>query len=327
MKKLGKFLGLLSLLFLLAACNKEGKSEGLSSDNSDKKVKIGIVQMSEHVALDRSERGFEEEIKKEFPDAEIILKNASGDVTLIPSIVSAFQGQKCDLIYAIATPAAQGAKNIVKDIPIVFSAVTDPVSAGLVKDLEKPEGNITGVSDYISINMQLENFLELFPQTKNIGVLFSTNEVNSKYQIEELKKACQNLSIGVKEVGVNNINDVSQAMTSFKKDIDAFYALSDNLVASSAKVISERLIENKIPSFAAEEGPVENGILLSNGVDYLNLGRKAGEMAVQILKGSPVKDIPVHFSTESSKVCNEDSGKKLNLENLDQVLKDARLIK
>lgn len=328
MKNLRKFLVLVFMALIICACGKKESTDTTDASTGDnsKKIKIGVVQMSEHIALDRCEKGFEEEVKKEFPDAEILLKNASGDVTLIPTIVSAFEGEKCDLIYAIATPAAQGAKNANNGIPIVFSAVTDPVSAGLVKNLEEPEANITGVSDYISVDMQLENFIEFFPQTKKIGLLFSTNEINSKFQIDELKRATKNLSIEVEDKGVNNVNDVAQAMASFKDDIDAFYVLSDNLVASSAKIISQKLIDRKIPSFAAEEGPVENGILLSNGANYLKLGQVAGDMAVEILKGKEIKEIPVYFSTEASKVVNENTAKMLGIKKIEDLCKDAKLI-
>ncbi|WP_308534267.1 ABC transporter substrate-binding protein [uncultured Peptoniphilus sp.] len=338
MKKLSKLLVIFICILFLCSCSgdknvadkekgSEEKTQQLKEDSKDSQIKIGVIQLSEHIALERSFKGFEDTIKNEFPGAEIILKNASGDVTLVPTIVNNFKDENCSLIYAIATPAAQGAKNITKDIPIIFAAVTDPVSSGLVENLEEPEGNVTGVSDYISVKMQLEEFLAVFPDTKKIGILFSTNEANSKFQIEEAEKAAGDFGIEVVSMGVNSVNDVSTAMQSLKGQIDAFYCISDNLVASSAQVISKILIDSKIPSFAAEEGPVENGILLSNGVDYFELGKKAGFMAEEILTGNPVKNVPVFTTGQSSKVVNQKTAECLELSNLEDLLRDGKIIK
>ncbi len=235
--------------------------------------------MADHIALERARQGFEDEIKKTNPDVEIISKNANGDLTVVPSIIKSFQDKKVDLIYAIATPAAQGAKNGEKEVPIIFNAVTDPESADLVKNLEEPEENVTGVSDYFSISAQLEEMISIFPDVKNVGVMFSTNEANSKFQVEELKKAAAGFGLNVVEVGVNNINDVSTAIKTIEPKIDIFMAITDNTVSSASTIIAESLKEAKIPSFASEEGPVENGILFSAGVDYVDLGREAAGMA------------------------------------------------
>lgn len=327
--KLRKALLFVILSLFLVACaggknNQPGEEGGKEPGSSGKTV--GVIQIADHIALERARKGFEEELKKTNPEVEIISKNANGDLTVVPSIIKSFQDQKVDLIYAIATPAAQGAKNGEKDIPIVFNAVTDPASADLVKNMEEPEGNITGVSDYVSMEAQLKEMVRVFPDIKNVGVMFSTNEANSQFQIEELKKAAEGLGLNVVEVGVNNINDVSTAIKSLEQKIDIFLSITDNTVSSASTIIAESLKEAKIPSFASEEGPVDNGILMSAGVDYVDLGKKAAGMASEILGGKKVSEIPVVFSKETRKVVNKKTADALGLSKDDKLMKDAKVV-
>lgn len=327
--KFRKLFILLIMSLVLVACGKNGndgavKEEAATETSTAKKV--GVVQIADHIALERARSGFEEELKKTNPDVEIISKNANGDLTVVPSIIKSFQDKNVDLIYAIATPAAQGAKNGEKEIPIIFNAVTDPESADLLKNLEEPEGNITGVSDYFSISAQLEEMLNIFPDIKNVGVMFSTNEANSKFQVEELKKAADGFGLNVVEVGVNNINDVSTSIKTIEPKIDIFMAITDNTVSSASSIIAESLKAAKIPSFASEEGPVENGILISAGVDYLDLGKKAAGMASEILGGKKVSEVPVLFSTETRKVVNKKTAEALGLADDEKLMEDAKVV-
>lgn len=318
---------LLSLFLVSCSGGKNEKPvEETAKESGEGAKRIGVIQIADHIALERARQGFEDEIKNTNPDVEIISKNANGDLTVVPSIIKSFQDKKVDLIYAIATPAAQGAKNGEKEIPIIFNAVTDPESADLLENLEEPEGNITGVSDYFSIEAQLEEMISIFPDIKNVGVMFSTNEANSKFQIEELKKAAAGFGLNVVEVGVNNINDVSTAIKTIEPKIDIFMAITDNTVSSASTIIAESLKEAKIPSFASEEGPVENGILISAGVDYVDLGKKAAGMASEILGGKKVSEVPVVFSTDTRKVVNKKTADALGLSDDDNLMKDAKVV-
>ncbi|MDU1043912.1 MULTISPECIES: ABC transporter substrate-binding protein [Peptoniphilus] len=323
---------LVLLSIFLISCGSDAKKENGSEEKVSKteKVqrskKIGVVQIADHIALERARKGFEDEIKKKSPDVEIISKNANGDLSVVPSIIKSFKDKDVDLIYAIATPAAQGAKNGVKDIPIIFNAVTDPESADLVKNLEEPEENVTGVSDYFSIKAQLEEIISIFPDIKTVGVMFSTNEANSKFQVEELKKAAIEFDLDVAEVGVNNINDVSTAIKALEPKMDIFMAITDNTVSSASTIIAESLKTAKIPSFASEEGPVENGILMSAGVDYLDLGKKAAEMASEVIDGKKVSEVPVLFSTDTRKVVNKKTAEALGLDDDNNLMDDAKVV-
>ena len=318
---------LLSLFLVSCSAGKNEKPvEETAKESGEGAKRIGVIQIADHIALERARKGFEDEIKNTNPDVEIISKNANGDLTVVPSIIKSFQDKNVDLIYAIATPAAQGAKNGEKEIPIIFNAVTDPESADLLENLEEPEGNITGVSDYFSIEAQLEEMISIFPDIKNVGVMFSTNEANSKFQIEELKKAAAGFGLNVVEVGVNNINDVSTAIKTIEPKIDIFMAITDNTVSSASTIIAESLKAAKIPSFASEEGPVENGILISAGVDYVDLGKKAAGMASEILGGKKVSEVPVVFSTDTRKVVNKKTADALGLSEDDNLMKDAKVV-
>ncbi|MCI5643087.1 MAG: ABC transporter substrate-binding protein [Peptoniphilus sp.] len=322
------FVLVLLSLFLVSCSGAKNKkpAEETTTGSTEGAKKVGIIQLADHIALERARKGFVDELEKTNPDVEIISKNANGDLTVVPSIIKSFQDKNVDLIYAIATPAAQGAKNGEKEIPIIFNAVTDPESADLLKNLEAPEGNVTGVSDYFSISAQLEEMISIFPNIKNIGVMFSTNEANSKFQVEELKKSAEGFGLNVVEVGVNNINDVSTAIKTIEPKIDIFMAITDNTVSSASTIIAESLKEAKIPSFASEEGPVENGILISSGVDYLDLGKKAAGMASEILGGKKVSEVPVVFSTDTRKVVNKKTAEAIGLSKDEKLMKDAKVV-
>lgn len=323
---------LLAAVLMFTACTKN-EEKGTNNatkevvDSTDKEFKIGTIQFANHIALDRSREGFLEALDENGIKYTEDLVNCQGDISLTTTSAQKMASANVDLIYTIATPAAQGAKNVVKDIPIIFSAVTDPVASELVADKDKPGENITGVSDYFPSDKQLDTFIKLFPEIKTIGVLYSTDEANSQVQIEELKKNAEKLNIKVEVIGVNNINDVPQAMTSLVDKIDGYFAITDNLASNAATIIGNILVEKNIPSISAEEGPVENGLLFTDGIDYKDLGKKAGEMAVSILKeGKNPGDIPVLISEDSKKVVNAEVAKKLGISEDSELFKDAKLV-
>ncbi|MDY6065952.1 MAG: ABC transporter substrate-binding protein [Finegoldia sp.] len=326
----------MTLIFMLGGCANEkpaadqGASTSTQSSESsnpgDKTIKVGILQFTEHVALDRAREGFIKGLEEKGYTVEETTTNVQGDVGLIPASATKFQADGVDVIYAIATPAAQGAMNAVKDIPIIFNAVTDAEAAGLVASNEKPGGNVTGVSDYFSQEVQLNNFLELFPDSKNLGVLYSTGEANSEAQIKALKELCQQKGITLHETGVATTNDISQAMTSLVTKIDSYVAIADNLASSAAPIISGKLTEKKIPSYAAEEGPCENGILFSDGVDYLELGKMAAGMADEIKNGKNPGDIPVGFAQNSKRIVNKTTAQAIGLKDDNPIYKDAKVV-
>lgn len=326
---------IMTMTLVLTACGNKNttsstkdntNSQAQVQDSNGKNLKVGVIQFSEHAALDRAREGFMQELKDDGFNVDADVVNCQGDITIIPATAKKFQEDKVDVIYAIATPAAQGAKNVVKDIPIIFNAVTDPVATGLVKSNEKPEANVTGVSDFFPLEKQLDEFLKAFPDSKTLGLLYSTGETNSEAQIKDLKKITDAKGIKLEAVGVNTTNDVPQAMATITSKVDSYVAIQDNLASSSAKVISESLIKSKIPSFAGEEGPVENGMLMSDGVDYIKLGKEAGKMVKELQEGKKIQDIPVFFEESSSRTVNGKTAADLGINKDNKIFEGAKVV-
>lgn len=286
---------------LLTACSK--------NSNTDIKT-IGITQLVEHPSLDKARNGFIKSLEdKGYKDGENIkidYQNAQNDMLTTQTIANKFVSDKKDLIYAVSTPSAQAAYNSTKDIPILITAVTDPVAAGLVKSLDKPEGNLSGTSDYISIDKNLELIKTLLPKAKTIGVLYSTSEVNSKIQVEMLKKYASKNNYKVVEKGISSSNEINQAISSLSKNIDVLYVPTDNLIVSSMPIVSKIATDNKIPVIASEDGSVKSGALACQGIDYEKLGYKTGEIAVKVLNGEKVSNIPISTLDDTQIIINED---------------------
>lgn len=304
---------------LITGCSKDNNITAAGS-NEDIKT-IGITQLVEHPSLDSSRVGFIKALEdRGYVDGENIkidYQNAQNDMPTTQTIANKFLSDKKDLIFAISTPSAQAAYNVTKDIPILITAVTDPVSAGLVKSLDNPGGNVSGTSDYISIDKNLELIKTFAPDTKTIGVLYNTSEVNSEVQVEMLKEYAAKNNYKIVEKGVSSSNEINQAMSSLVKDIDVLYVPTDNLIVSSMPIVSKIATENKIPVIASEAGSVEAGALACQGIDYEKLGYKAGELAVKVLEGEKISNIPVTMLDETEIIVNEDMLKALSLEKPD----------
>ena len=291
----------------------------------DEKIKIGISQIVEYSALDENREGFikalEDNGYKDGENIDIDFQNAQGDIATTQTIAKNFVSQNKDLIYAISTPSAQSAYNSTKDIPIVISAVTDPVSAELVKSLEEPNTNVSGTCDYVPVNKQLELIKTLVPNAKKIGVIYNTSEVNSEIQVKELKKYSKDYGYSVVEAGVTSTNEVNTAISSLVNKVDVLYAPTDQLVVSSMPIIVQKTLEKKIPIIASEKGSVESGALATCGINYYELGYESGKMAVEVLKGEDISKMPIKTGKEMEIIINKDtldnlSMKKLNDENI-----------
>ncbi len=337
-----KVLILLVMMLSLVACQGNNAAKNTEEENTAKAqstpntaegengsdtVKIGVVKFIDHVSLDAAKDGFLERLDEEGIKTELVDLSANGDISLITTLAEKLKGEEVDLIYAIATPSAQGVKNVITDTPIVFSAVTDPVGAGLVKDAAAPDGNVTGVTDYVDPSGQIDEFLKLYPEIKTFGVLYSTSEQNSQVQVEELEKTLNEKGLTLEKVGVNNVNDITQAIASLSGKIDALFALTDNLVANAAPIVSENLLQNNLPSLSAEEGQVKGGLLMSQGVNYKAQGAQAADMAIKILKGEEIKNLPVEENKVNTKLVNGETAERLGLDLSNPIFEGAEIIK
>lgn len=329
-KKISTLLAVALSISLLGGCAKTEVVASSTLGKSSKVVKIGISQIAEHPALDSARKGFIDALKsKGFEDGKNVktdFQNAQGDIATAQTIAQNFVSQKEDLILAIATPAAQAAYNSTKDIPILITAVTDPVKAGIVKSLDKPGTNVSGTSDNISVDKQFELLKKLVPNAKNVGVLYNSSESNSEVQLENIKKALPSFNMEMTAVGVTSVNEIPQALSSMFGKIDVLYVPTDNLIASAISLISNECFKKKVPVIGSEKGQVESGALATNGIDYYKLGFQTGLMAVDVINGKKVSDIPVTTLSELQLVINTDAAKKLGIQVPEDILSKAEKI-
>ncbi|MDO4849669.1 MAG: ABC transporter substrate-binding protein [Coriobacteriia bacterium] len=289
---------------VLAGCG----SSSSSSDSGSKTYKIGVVQLTEHSALDASNDGFVTALNESGLDVSIDQQNAQNDQSACQTIASKFVGDGVDLIYAIATPAAQAAAAATTDIPIVGCAITDYAASGLVKDNDKPDTNVTGASDLTPVAEQLQMMQKVLPDVKKVGLLYCSAESNSDIQIASAKEELDALGIAYEEYAVSSSNEIQSVVESAVGKVDALYAPTDNTIAAGAAQVGQICKENKLPFITGEEGMCEAGGLFTLSINYTDLGKLAGEMAVKILKGEskPEEMAIEHLSTEDLVVVKND---------------------
>ncbi|WP_034649833.1 ABC transporter substrate-binding protein [Corynebacterium vitaeruminis] len=291
----------------LTACSSSDSSS--SSSASGDTYKIGINQLVQHPALDSATAGF----KKAFEDAGINAdfeeQNANGEQATALTIAQNFATENLDLVLAVATPAAQATAQNITDKPVLFTAVTDPVTAELVKSNDAPGGNVTGTSDVAPIKDQLELLKKLVPDTKKIGIVYASGEVNSQVQVDQVKSEAQPMGIEVATQTVSSVNEIQQAVEALG-DVDAIYVPTDNMVVSGISSLVQVAEQKKIPVVAAEAGTVEGGAVATLGIDYEKLGEQTGKMAIDILKnGKNPAEMPVETASDFTYVINEDAAK------------------
>lgn len=263
-----------------------GNTEAVSGNYT-----IGIGQFAVHGSLDNCREGFllglAEEGIEEGKNLTVVYENANADGGLSSQIIDKFVSQKVDMICAIATPIAQSAYGASKKngIPVIYTAVTDPVAAELADADGKPVGEITGTSDKLPVTEQLQMIREVLPDAKKIGIMYSTSEVNSLSTIEEYKAAAPEYGFEIVESGVSAAADIPLAADQLVTKVDCINNLTDNTVVSSLQVILDAANKKKIPVFGSEVEQVKVGCLASEGLDYVELGKQTGHMAAKVLKG------------------------------------------
>ena len=327
MKKIMFLVMMLSLILIGCGDKKEEAKTGTDTANTetkadDKVYKIGITQIVSHQALDKAREGFKDALEEAGIKAEYDEQNAQGDVTIANTIANKFVTDKVDLVFAIATPTAQAVSNATSDTPILFSAVTDPEAAGLVKP------NVTGSSDKVDIEQQLALLREISKDAKKIGFLYNSSEENSLVQLEEIKKVAGKYDFEIVEQGISSANELPQAIDKMLTQVDALYLPTDNLISSSSALIAEKANAAKIMTFAAESGMLENGIFITKGIDYYQLGKEAGKMAAEILKdGKKPSDLPYKISETVEIAVNKQTLEQLGIKLPEDVMSKAKLSK
>ena len=300
-----------------------------SHKDSDVKT-IGVLQYMEHGALDAAYEGFiaglAEEGYIEGENIKIDLKNAHGNLTTAQTIANQYVSDDVDMMFAIATQAVQSAYNATKDIPILMTAVTDPVEAGVVKDWNQSGTNVTGTSDLTPVAKQMELITELVPEAKTVGVIYTTSEVNSEVQVKMAEEAASNLGLQVIRVGVTTVNDIPQAVASVIDKVDAMYAPTDNLIASSMPVLWNVCLDKKVPIVAGVDTMVIDGGIATEGIDYYQLGYETGLMAAQVLEGKDPSTMPINTLQNTTLIVNQKNAEAIGLSIPDSILKGAEIV-
>lgn len=286
-------------------------------------VTISFNQIVEHPALDALRKGVQEEIEAQGYKPTWHVHVAQGNISTANLIAKQILGEKPNLVVSIATPTSQACAQAIKNIPIVFAAVSDPVGAGLVASLEKPGGNLTGTTDMSPVDRQLDLIREFLPQLKRLGVIYNSGEANSAAIVKVLKAECQKRGITLEEAAVANSAGVAQAAKSLVGRAEAIYIPTDNTVVSVFEAIAKVGYDSKLPVFAADVDSVGRGAIAALAVDYYRMGRQTGEMAVRVLKGAPTATMPVETLKEFQIHLNPGSAKKMGLEISPEMLKRA----
>ncbi|HFI0424760.1 TPA: ABC transporter substrate-binding protein [Streptococcus suis] len=295
----------------LAACSSS------SDQASTETVKVGVLQYMEHESLTAAREGFVAELEasgyKEGEKLVLDYQNAQGDQANLQTISEQLIGEN-DIVLAIATPSAQSLATVSTETPIVFTAVTDPLSADLVESIEKPGGLLTGTSDQAPIDKQVELLGQAVPDAKTVGILYTTSERNSEVQVEQAKELLEKAGYKVVVKGITSTNEVQDATTSLMKDVDALFIPTDNTVASTMTMIGELSVEHKVPVIGGSTDMVDEGGLLTYGTNYEALGRQTAKMAIKIIEGADVSEIAVEYPETVSLHVNEEMAQKLGID-------------
>ena len=293
-KVLAMILTAVCTMGLMAGCgnrNVGNTNTQKNASSAEDGYKIGISQFAEHGSLDNCREGFLEGLKEEGieegKNLTVDYQNAQTDTGTASTIADSFVSAKEDLICAIATPCAQSAYNSAMnaDIPVVYTAVSDPVAAKLANEDGSCVGNVTGSSDVLPVEEQLKMIRAMLPDAKKIGIMYTTSEANSVSAIEEYKSLVKKYDFELVEKGITTTADVSLAADDLLSKVDCITNLTDNTVVASLPTILDKANEKKIPVFGSEIEQVKIGCLAAEGIDYIALGKQTGKMAAKVLKG------------------------------------------
>lgn len=337
MKKVNKgiiiLLSVILVVGIFTGCGEAGnEADNVIENEADNApeievLNIGIVQIVEHPSLNTIRESFINQLaEKGFVDGENIVidyQNAQGDQTNLKTIADKFVNNKYDLIIAIATPSAQAVVGSTDEIPVVFSACTDPIGAGLVEDMDNPGKNVTGTSDAVSAEKIMELALEITPDIKTIGALYNSSETNSISVVDNLKEYAENNGMTVIDATVTNSSEVQQVTQSLIGKVDAIFSPIDNTIASSMPVVAQVANKSQVPLYVGANSMVKDGGLATYGINYTILGKETADMAVEILNGKNPGEIPVKTMTDIDIYVNKTTAEKIGIEIPSEILEAA----
>ena len=291
----------------------------LKSDKKKDVFRIGISQFITHQSLDATREGFVDELAKqgyvEGKNIEIDLQNAQGEQRNLKTI-SQQLAESSDVVLAIATPSAQSLANTTQTTPVIFSAVTDPVSAKLVESREHPGGNVTGTSDQSSdaISTQINLIKKVLPKAKTIGILYTQSEPNSVVQKDEAKRLLEEKGFTVVEKTILDSNNVKAAAESLMAEVDMVFVPTDNIISSTMETVKQVSIKHKVPVFGGSTEMIAVGGLYNYGTNYEELGRQTARMLIRVLKGEKPENIAVELPEKLELHTNKEMADALGID-------------
>lgn len=313
-----------------ASTGSETSADSSAADTAEDNYTIGISQFAEHGSLDNCREGFLEGLKsagiEEGVNLTVEYQNSQADTGTASTIADNFVSKNVDLICAIATPSAMSAYNSCLDseIPVVYTAVSDPVGAGLADEEGNSVGNITGTSDKLPVEEQLKMIRDLMPDAKKIGILYTTSEANSCSTIEEYKKLAGDYDFEIVDTGINTSADVEIAAADLVTKVDCLCNLTDNTVVNALQTVLDKANGANIPVFGSEIEQVKSGCVASMGIDYYQLGIETGKMAAKILKGEEkTSDTPYITASKAQLYVNTAAADKIGMKLDADYIKDA----
>lgn len=288
---------------------------------------VAITQIVEHPALDAVHEGVRDELAEhgyiEGENLRLLFETAQGNSTIASQIARKFVGERPDVIVAIATPSAQTVAAAARDIPVVFSAVTDPVGARLVQSLEAPGGNITGVTDMVPLERHLDLLQEIVPDAKRVGTVYNPGEANAVALIELLEASLEARGLSLERAPAVRTSDVLGAARSLAGKADAIYLTTDNTVISAAEAVISVGERARIPVFAADTATVSRGAVAALGFDYYDLGRQTGDMVVRILEGANPAELAVERIDKLDLFVNPGAAERMGITLSDTLIEGA----
>ncbi|TXJ51863.1 ABC transporter substrate-binding protein [Brachyspira aalborgi] len=301
-----KYIYYLFIILSLLSCKKTSQ------------IKIGVLQLIEHNALDSAYKGFVDGLKEAgYEDGKNIIidyQNAQGEQANCITIGQKFINDKSDLILAIATPAAQAIANMTKDIPILITAVTDPADSKLVADNNAPGGNVTGTSDLTPVEAQIELLKEIIPNVKTVGLLYCSSEQNSVFQINIAKKKLDAMGIKYIDIAISNLNEIQQVIQNVIGKVEAIYTPTDNMIANGMATVALMTEPAKLPVICGEGGMTMLGGTATYGINYYELGKLTSTQAVSILKGDKkTAEMPIEYLQKFDLVVNTNMMESIGL--------------
>lgn len=300
----------------------------ISTFAQEKIQNVAITAIVEHPALDSIRKGVVEELAREgFVDGKNITidyQSAQGSTATAAQIARKFVGDKVDIIIPITTPSAQPVVAATRSIPVVFSGVTDPIAAKLVKSWEPSGTNVTGISDHKPIEPQFKLIQTLVPELKAVGYVYSAGEVNSAIVLDELKAEAEKHSVQVVPVAVQRTADIGMAARSLNGKVQAIYISEDNAVVSAYEALHKAALEAKIPVIAADRDTVERGAIAAYAVNQYDIGVATGKSAARVLRGEKAGDIPTQEVNQFELSINIKTAKELGIDVAEELLKEAK---